>query len=54
MEEVYENEVFMTIDEFPEYMVSDLGRVWSDKRNIYLKCRENNDGYLEVNLTNGS
>lgn len=37
MEEEYYYEEFMTIAEFPGYMVSDYGRVWNTKTNRYLK-----------------
>ena len=33
------------------YQVSNLGRIWSIKRQKYLKGCEDKDGYLRVNLT---
>jgi hypothetical protein len=39
---------------FEGYSISELGRVFSHKRNIYLKQNENLDGYLVVRLSGGS
>ena len=39
------------IQGFSGYSVSQDGRVWSDKRNKWLKPRKSNCGYLTVGLT---
>jgi len=43
-------EIWKTIEEFPNYEVSNMGRIYSKKSNIYLKPMKNRDGYLKVAL----
>ena len=42
------NEIWKDIKGYPDYQISNLGRVWSKKRQIYLKPHKNNSGYLSV------
>ena len=42
------------IEDYPSYEVYDDGRVYSHKRNKFLKPVKNNSGYETVNLYNGS
>ena len=41
-------EQFKDIPGYPDYQVSNLGRVYSKCRKIYLKPRKHNKGYLKV------
>lgn len=41
-----------TIKDYPNYQITLDGRVWSKKRNIYLKPLNNGNGYLCVCLCN--
>ncbi len=50
MENTTNTEIFKDIKGYPNYQVSNLGRVWSKKRQIYLKPHKNNNGYLSVTL----
>ena len=50
MENTTNTEVFKDIKGYPNYQISNLGRVWSKKRQIYLKPHKNNSGYLSVLL----
>jgi NUMOD4 motif len=43
-------EQWKTIDRFPRYSVSDLGRVRFDKSGRILRCNENQYGLLQVGL----
>lgn len=40
------------IEGFQDYMINDQGRVWSQKRNIFLTPQKNPEGYLFVRLHN--
>lgn len=51
MENTKNMEVFKDIKGYPNYQVSNLGRVWSKKRQIYLKPCKINNGYLTVSLS---
>lgn len=51
MESAQNMEIFKDIKGYPNYQISNLGRVWSKKRQIYLKPNKNNSGYLQVRLT---
>lgn len=42
------------IKDYPAYEIYDDGRVYSHKRNKFLKAVKNNSGYETVNLYNGS
>lgn len=44
------DEVFKIIEDHPNYMVSNKGRVLNTKRSRYLKPSPNNKGYLQVGL----
>ena len=46
------DEVWKVVDEFPNYMVSNYGKVKNCKRNKILKPKDNQRGYLIVNLYN--
>lgn len=50
MENTTNKEMFKDIQGYPNYQISNLGRVWSKKRQIYLKPNKNNSGYLTVYL----
>ena len=52
MKDVHELEVYSPIDDFPDYLVTSHGRVFSLKYNKMkeLKQRKNNWGYYYVNL----
>ena len=39
---------------YPDYMIYDDGRVWSNKTNKFLKPAPNGRGYLTVELFNNS
>lgn len=43
-------EIWKDISGYPNYQISNLGRVWSKKRQIYLKQFKNNSGYSQVAL----
>lgn len=43
-------EVWMDIKGYPNYQISNMGRVWSKKRQIYLKHNKNQKGYHTVCL----
>lgn len=51
MENANNMEIFKDIQGYPNYQVSNMGRIWSKKRQIYLKPYKNNSGYLTVCLT---
>lgn len=42
------------ISDYPDYMIYDDGRVWSNKTNKFLKPSPTNRGYLTVELFNNS
>ena len=44
------NEIWKDIKGYPDYQISNLGRVWSKKSQIYLKTQKNNSGYFQVTL----
>lgn len=50
MENAMNVEVFKDIKGYPGYQISNLGRVWSCKRNRYMKPVANNAGYLQIKL----
>lgn len=51
-EAVERKENWRPIPHFEEYyQISDMGRVWSARKEGYLKSRMNKDDYLEVRLT---
>lgn len=43
-------EVWKDIKGYPGYQISNYGRVWSAKRNRYMKPVANNSGYLQIKL----
>ena len=43
-------EIWKDIKGYPGYQISNLGRVWSSKRNRYMKPVANNGGYLQIKL----
>ena len=45
------NEIWKDIKGYSKYQISNYGRVWSKKRQIYLKPNKNNSGYLSVSLS---
>lgn len=47
-------EKWKEIKDFENYWVSSEGRVWSEKRNKFLKARANKDGHLRVGLCQNS
>lgn len=50
MENATNMEVFKDIKGYPGYQISNLGRVWSCKRNRYMSPVPNNNGYLQIKL----
>ena len=42
----------MEIEGYPNYLIYPDGRVWSKKRNIFLKPASDKDGYYKVSLYN--
>lgn len=45
-------EIFLTIRDFPDYKISNFGRVFSKKRNIFITGKPNTQGYYQVRLSN--
>ena len=45
-----DEEVWVEIEEFPNYLVSDYGRVWSNKTKRLLKQSFNGRGYLHIRI----
>lgn len=43
-------EIFLTIRDFPDYKISNFGRVFSKKRNTFITGRPNAVGYYQVGL----
>ena len=50
MENAKNMEIFVDIKGYPGYQISNLGRVWSAKRNRYMNPVANNSGYLQIKL----
>lgn len=46
------NEFKGNIPDYPDYFITSCGRVWSFKRNKFLKPKNNGKGYLFVALSN--
>ena len=46
------NEVMKPIPEYPEYYATISGKIWSSKRNKFLKLYKDRDGYLNVSISN--
>lgn len=44
-------EQWKVIPEFPDYLVSDFGRIWNQRRNREVTPNPNNWGYLKVSFT---
>ncbi len=42
----------MEVVGFPDYLIYNDGRVWSKKRNIFMKVQNDKDGYKGVGLSN--
>lgn len=45
-------EIFLTIRNFPDYKISNFGRVFSKKRNTFITGKPNTQGYYQVRLSN--
>ena len=45
-------EIFLTIRDFPDYKISNFGRVFSKKRNTFITGKPNTQGYYQVRLSN--
>ena len=45
-------EIFLTIRNFPDYKISNWGRVFSKKSNTFINGRPNTNGYWQVRLRN--
>ena len=43
-------EIFLTIRDFPDYKISNFGRVFSKKKNTFINGRPNTQGYYQVGL----
>ena len=50
MENARETEVFKDIKGYPNYQISNKGRIWSKYRNRYKATMKNNSGYCYVNM----
>lgn len=44
------NEIWKDIKGYPNYQISNLGRIWNNKTQRYLKPSAMSNGYLAVNL----
>ena len=44
-------EIWKDIKGYPNYQISNYGRVWSKSRQIYIKPHKNNSGYLQITIT---
>jgi len=40
----------MEINDYPNYLIYEDGRVWSKKRKIFMKTQNNNNDYIFVRL----
>lgn len=47
-----ENEIWIVINDYPLYSISNLGNVKNNKTNLKLKIDHNKDGYCQVKLYN--
>lgn len=45
-------EIFLTIRDFPDYKISNFGRVFSKKSNTFITGKPNTNGYYQVRLSN--
>ena len=45
-------EIFLTIRNFPDYKISNWGRVFSKKSNTFITGKPNTNGYYQVRLSN--
>lgn len=45
-------EVWVVLEDWPDYQISNYGRVYSNRRNRILKTNLGRDGYYRVNLSN--
>lgn len=43
-------EIFKTIKQYPDYQISNLGRVWNTKTNRFIKASQKSNGYYQLNL----
>ena len=50
MENATNIEIFKDIKGYPDYQISNKGRLWSCKSNKYLKPFKNNKGYRMINI----
>ena len=50
MENATNMEIFKDIKGYPQYQISNMGRVWSKYRNRYMNPVANNKGYLQIKL----
>jgi len=51
---IYKTILFKQIEDFPNYYVSKCGKVYSKKRNIILKSKNDGRGYFKVNIKSTS
>lgn len=49
-----DDEVWTTIEEFPEYEVSSLGRIFNRKRDLMMKTSQTNHGHIKITLKHES
>ena len=47
-----ENEIWIVINDYPLYSISNLGNVKNNKTNLHLKIDHNKNGYCQVKLYN--
>ena len=50
MENATNMEIFKDIKGYPDYQISNYGRIWSCKVNKYMSPVTNNKGYLQIKL----
>ena len=51
MENAQNIEIFKEIKGYPDYQISTQGRVWSIRKQKYMKPHKNNSGYLQITIT---
>lgn len=44
------NEIWKDIKGYPQYQISNMGRIWSCRQNRYMKPYKNNKGYQMIKL----
>ena len=50
MDNAMNKEVFRNIKGYPNYQISNMGRIWNAKTQRYLKPSKKSNGYYQINL----